>query len=92
MALKKKLPTEFGVDANYHKVSITAVDWHKKQARIETLGFIDEAARDEGKQPVLLCGFDCEGAKFDFDINKNIVAQAYEKVKLEPRFEGAEDV
>lgn len=91
MALKKNVDTQYGIQATYHKVALTSIDWHARQARLVTVGFIDEEARRAGKVALGTFALDIESKDFNFIPEENIIQKCYEILKGQPTFEGAED-
>lgn len=84
MALQKSIQTNFGIEATYWKVVEINVNWHEKRSHVTLLGWVDQGARDSGKQPIDQRTFDWGGEDFPF-VDKepqNERAKAYEKVKL----------
>lgn len=93
LALQKTVQTPYNVEANYHKVALTNVDWYNKRAHIEVLTFKDEETRrDPSKLPLGTFSLDIDTDQFDFTPDSNVVEIAYGKIKLLPGFEDAIDL
>lgn len=92
MALQKTIATTYGVNATYHKIALTNINWHNHQAHIEIISFADQQARNEGKAPLVVNALDFDADTFDFEPTDNIVEEVYNKMKETPEFNGAIDV
>jgi hypothetical protein len=82
MALSKSIDTSYGVQANYHKITETKIDWHNKVANITVQSFIDEAARTLGKMAIMTHSYYWASDDFIFYPAGNVLADAYTKLKL----------
>jgi len=91
MALLKKVDTQFGVEAEYHRITLTNISWLERKAHIEIVVYANKKARDDGKQFLDGKAIDISGEQFDYTCDDNIVAKTYDKLKLLPEFEGAVD-
>lgn len=91
MALKKNIPTNYGADASYWKISRTNIDWHSKRASVELLGFTSQEAREAGKEPITRENYAYMGDGFEFTPEENAVAKAYVLIKGTEQFADAED-
>jgi hypothetical protein len=92
MALQKTTETPYGIVCEYHKVTVTNINWHERLAGIEYASFISADARMEGKQPVVRDTIFIAGEGFDFSYDINVIFQAYTHLKALPLFDGALDV
>lgn len=93
MSLLKTVPTCYGVNATYHKITVTEMDWQKKVAIISLDGFIDEAAKTANKAPIFHSEFSFSGNDFTgFATNVDNVAVAYNKIKAQSDWANATDV
>ena len=86
MALETKLETEFGIDANYHKVVAASFDWVAGTGSATLFGYVDAAARHDGAEHITQSVIEL-GANTDFDI-----VGCYKAAKLDERFAAAKDV
>lgn len=97
MALCKQLTTEFGITANYHKISLININWHIKECEVQLDSYVSKEAREQGASPIITRRFFYLSSRpniednFDFDMEQNIVAQLYAKIKLESDFTNATD-
>jgi len=82
MALSKSIDTSYGVQASYHKITETKIDWHNRAANLTVQSFIDEAARNTGKLAITTHSYYWAGDDFIFSPAGNVVADAYTKLKL----------
>jgi hypothetical protein len=96
MALKIEKDTNYGVSATYWKIIETNINYLSKNSRVVVAGYIDQKARDNGKEPLAGFGFDWNGEEFPFSVDalteENPVKIAYEKIKKIPEWELTEDV
>jgi hypothetical protein len=92
MALKKVIMTQYGVEAEYHKVILTNVDWLSKKAHCEVAVYLNQQARTENKMFLSSYALDIDETVFDFTCEDNLVSKTYEKLKLLPELEGATDI
>jgi uncharacterized protein (UPF0210 family) len=91
MALLKEIETKYGIAANYHKISVTDVNWHAKSAHVEVIGFVDREAKESGMNPILKTNFDYSPDNFSLSPDSNIVACLYAAIKESDLFINAED-
>ena len=90
LILAKEQPS--GATAEYHKVSVTNIDWHVESAEIHVISFKDKAARDAGKAPMTGMVHRFAGDNFaGFDHITNNTVVAYNKVKALDEWDGAVD-
>jgi hypothetical protein len=94
MALQKTIETNSGVEAQYHMVALTNVDWYAHRAHVEVLSFANQTTRQDGKAPLANRVYDWndDNGTFDFDVELNIVEQTYTKLKTLPEWDGSIDV
>jgi len=94
LLIKKELPT--GEVVEYHKITVTNIDWHRKNAVISVASFIDKEIRDAGKSSVITKLFEFRERKplikFPFDLERNVVEDAYKEIKRLPEWKDAVDV
>lgn len=98
MALKKKIKKPNGVEVEYHRISMVKIDTNQ-QITILLHSYLTQDGRDYEKQYAAgqIDGeptfpyVDGEYFNFDYDESMNI-KNAYEWLKKQPEFEGAEDV
>lgn len=87
MALLKTKTQPTGTTCEYWKVIETNINWLNQSAHVSLAGFLDQAARQAGKQPLEAVSFDWSGEDFPFTLsvldqeNENTVKVAYEKIK-----------
>lgn len=91
MALEKALETSYGVTANYHKITVTNIDWHSRTANLTVVGFISSAARTAGKMDILKSNYYWSGDDFVFSPASNTVVDAYTKLKAMEQWTDAID-
>jgi len=91
MAILKKVDTAFGVEAEYHKIVLTNINWLERKAHIEIVVYVNQEAREKNKQFLDGTTIDIFDEEFDYTPDDNIVAKTYDKLKLLPEFEGAVD-
>ena len=97
MALKKKIQKPNGLILEYHRIAMLKVETNQ-QCTILVESYLNEDGRDyeksyargEIKNPTFPYT-DGEYLSFDYDENMNI-KNAYEWLKQQPDFKGAEDV
>lgn len=53
MAMQIEKTLESGVTLMYHRVTRVRIDYPNKSAEVEVASYINKAARDEGKKPVM---------------------------------------
>jgi hypothetical protein len=92
MALQKNIETNYGVEATYWKICITNFDWYKKLSRITIYGFLNRETRDNLKESLAIKSYAFNDDDFTFDYQEDIIAHAYNKLKVLPEWEDAEDV
>lgn len=96
MALKKKIKKPNGIELEYHRVAMVKIDTNQ-QVSILILSYLSEDGRELEKTPPVngvepaFPYMDAEYKTFDYDENMSI-KNAYEWLKKQPEFEGAEDV
>ena len=85
MALQKTIPTQFGVDATYHKIS--AIQWNFGSVVLTMSSYKDVDAREENKAPLV-------ESTFSFIIEGDAFTRPnlYVLLKSQPDFIGATDV
>lgn len=98
MALKKKVRMTNGLELEYHRIALVTIDVNN-QITILRHSYINEEARQYEKdyaagkiegEPTFPY-VDYEYMHMDYEDNMN-VEEAYEWLKTQPQFEGAEDV
>ena len=92
MALSKTIDTQYGVSANYHKITVSDINWHDKYARIKIGSFVDSDKRAAGANAISTTELYWSGGDFSFDINANILAQFYIKLKTLDQWSDSIDV
>lgn len=92
MALWKSIPTSYGIDADYHKITATDVDWLNKTIRINLDTYVTQAIRNSGKAPIMTHSYYWSGDEFSFTNNSNLVAECYTKLKTLEQWSNAQDV
>lgn len=98
MALKKKIVKQNGVELDYHRIAMVKIDTNQKST-ILLYSYINEEGRNYEKRYAAgeIVGepsfpyVDAEYISLNYDENMNI-KNAYEWLKTQPQFEGAEDV
>lgn len=98
MALKKKITKPNGIELDYHRIAMVKIDTNS-QTTILVYSYLSEAGRNyeksyaagEIKGEPNFPYVDAEYLTLPYDENMNI-KNAYEWLKTQPQFEGAEDV
>lgn len=97
MALKKKIKKPNGIELEYHRIAMVKIDTNQ-QVSILILSYLNEDGRNSEKYPSkvemgdpVFPFVDAEYRSCAYDENMNI-KNAYEWLKHQPDFEGAEDV
>lgn len=91
MALKKEIPTDFGVYAEYHRITSTTVDWMHDVTFINVSVYISQSARDAGKDPVNTTTHMFDKSTLNITPDDNVVAMSYELLKTLPEYTDAQD-
>lgn len=97
MALIKRTPTEFGVDAAYWHILAIQINRVQAVAEVTVAGYLDAAARQNRCRPVAVATVALAGADFPGDDDGLRYAAVYERLKrsanadVEAPFAGAED-
>jgi hypothetical protein len=95
MALNKTVTTIHGVSANYWKITILDVDFLSEIAIVQIDLFLNQAARDAGKNSLYHYRFTWSGDDFPFTTDAmdvdNPLTIAYNKIKQTIEFQGATD-
>ena len=93
MALLKSTVTETGFTATYWKVEMVMVNSRTGLTTISASLFKDQAARDAGSTPVQTISLSAPNSTFDQQVSGSATAIeiAYEHLKTESMFSGAED-
>jgi len=92
MALEKTTMTTYGVEANYHKISVTDINWHDKNVLFKVASFVSNVERLAGKQPINSWTYSLAGDSFILSPDVNILATLYNYLKTLPEWEGSIDV
>lgn len=87
-----KVSSRYGMDLIYWKIGSIRIDWHENKCRVALLGFVNQAQRDDGKDPVALEAFSYNDGDFTFDHDTAIVDQIYAKIKADEDWSSATDV
>lgn len=98
MALKKAITLENGVTVSYHRV-VSVFCMTNVENRIEVCSYIDEAGRENEKAfyvddsgvDNITAYMHSEFIPVEYDKEMGVV-KAYEWLKQQPQYEGAEDV
>lgn len=88
MALIKAIPTEFGIDANYHHIGAVQEDFRGRGTEVTLYGYASAEARAQGRQPMLAAKVTLTGADYIAGADR---AALYEIIKQRPEFAGAVD-
>jgi hypothetical protein len=91
MALKKTLTLSSGVAADYWKIATIHASAGTGEVHARLDGYVNQAARDAGKTPAGTEHLTCKLADVEAEID-TLRGRVYESAKLDPRFNGAEDV
>jgi hypothetical protein len=85
MALKLSVENPYNgtADNAYWKVVDLNCNWLNKNCHVSLCAWVDQQARTDLKQPIAQRSFDWSGDRFDFDVEENLVAQVYAKIKSE---------
>ncbi len=90
MAMQIEKTLESGVKLEYHRVTRVRIDYPKNEADVEVSSYINKAARDDGKQPVMRFMHTIEG---DIVQSGDARAIAYQALVTEGQeYEGAVEV
>lgn len=87
MSLQITLTTNYGVNATYHKVISTNIDYLNQSAHVVLAGYSDQTALTNGNQPLTVTMFDWSGIDFPFTVAAQDAAGAdtlglsYTKIK-----------
>jgi hypothetical protein len=88
MALGKEVATTFGVSASYWKVANIIEDFMQSAAKVTLAGFVSQAARTAGNQPLAAVQVDLTGDSYTAEMDR---AALYSAIKALPAWTGAED-
>lgn len=88
MALKKAIPSDFGINAEYWNVGSIQEDFKGAGVQVTLYGYLDQASRLAGKQPLASAVLNIVGPKYKADFTR---ADAYANVKTEDKFVDAID-
>jgi len=88
MALQKNIESQSGAIATYHKIMENSIDWVQKAAVITMASYVDKAARDSEKAPLMYGRYQWGGADFPYgsDEQENIRGITYDKLKTLPEW------
>jgi hypothetical protein len=89
MALQKAIDTEFGVQATYWNIGAYAEDFKGSGGEVTMYGYLDQASKQAGKQPLSAGKINLTGVEYMADANR---ANLYEIIKNKPEFEDSIDV
>jgi hypothetical protein len=81
MALLLDQEMNTGVVVSYWKVSELNINWHNKRSHCVMIGFVNQEAREQGKNYITEERFDWNNWDFPFICDQNNVVQAYIKIK-----------
>jgi len=87
MALKLDKELDSGVVCNYHRIDNCLSTGSTLHISLHL--YLDKETREEGKQPVHVCGFVIE---MEDESSMNPTEYAYKKLKRLPEYSGAIDV
>ena len=76
MALQITLPTNYGVNATYHKVIKSDIDYLNQSAHVVLAGYADQNACANGNQPLSMTIFDWMGSDYPFSTSAQDAAGA----------------
>lgn len=88
MALKKAIPTDYGVNAEYWNIGAAQEDFKGAGLHLTLYGYLDAAARQAGKQPLAAYTVQLTGDDYSPDAQR---ADWYGKLKGKPEWADAED-
>jgi len=91
MALSKLIETSYGIQAEYHKITETKIDWHNKVANLTVKSFVSLETRTSGKMPITEHSYYWSGDDFIFTPTTNVLEVAYTKLKLLSQWENSID-
>lgn len=89
MALNKPIATDFGVSASYWNIGAAQEDFKGGGVHLTLYGYVDEAARQAGKQPLVSGQVQLIGEHYVPEAGR---AAWYKALKALPEWEGAEDI
>lgn len=91
MGLLKANRQDDGVTTKYHRI-LSLTKTVNRQNSIAVLSYVDQEARVEEQQSILSQPY-CKSKTYETLYDENMtIATAYEWLKSQPEFEGAEDV
>lgn len=88
MALNKSIVTDFGVSATYWNIGAAQDDFKGRGVTLTLYGYVDEAARQAGKQPLVSGQAQLVGEHYVPEAGR---AAWYEALKMLPEWAGATD-
>lgn len=90
MALSLPVPTEFGIDATYHRLAAVQANWADGGCSVMLLSYLNQAARDADAKPLgtlqVTLSHTLSG---DGNISR---AALYALIKAEPQWTTATDI
>lgn len=88
MALKKEVPSDYGIPATYIRIISVKTNWAESQVEVVLIGHANEEARRAGKTHLISAN-----AKFPFERagDQPTRGKLYDLLKQDPAFLGAED-
>jgi hypothetical protein len=91
MALIKTIATQYGVEANYSKITVTNIDWHNKHLSFTIETFVSKEMRNDGKSPITKHQYAVSGDDFFLSPTVNVLESIYTYIKTKPEWENAID-
>lgn len=85
MAILKKIPTNYGVDANYWNIGAVQEDFKGKGTQVTMYGYLDKGARSNGAQPLAAANIQLVGAEYICGATRE---ELYAIIMAKPEFEG----
>ena len=80
MALAKAIMTQYGINAQYHKICRIDADWKSKILTVDISGWISQDLRIAGYTPIMTFQRVFVGEYFDFTPEENLVSEVYTKL------------
>lgn len=92
MALSLPIPSDYGVDATYHRIAAAQINWHDQACTLVLFSYVSKAAREAGLQPLGTLNLTFSGAEFDFEHDEITRAALYDKLKERAEWTAATDI
>lgn len=91
MALIKAYKSKHGVSCDYWRIVEIYINAKSNKMTAQIALYVSKAIRNQGAEPVMQATFDGELPPLEARKTNDIIALAYEAVKLQSEFQGAVD-